>query len=207
MSIVGVADHISQEHILREIMRRDPGAFFITEENVNNLMFSSHLIGVRNLELLKANGAYIIDELDGTHNFIDGGNQWATVVGFVDEGLQHSVGAVYAPMASVLNRPQTSTLFYASRGSGSYIASDSRIFVGGKVVYGKLEVTQTEVKKVAELKKATMAVGIDATRTAKFPVNNKAFLEMGDGVGTTYGTAIACIILQLPYGYLPIYQR
>ena len=29
----------------------------------------------------------------------------------------------------------------------------------------------------------------------------------GDGVGTTYGTAIACIILQLPYGYLPICQR
>jgi len=30
---------------------------------------------------------------------------------------------------------------------------------------------------------------------------------MGDSVGTTYGTAIATIILQLPYGYLPIYQR
>jgi len=29
----------------------------------------------------------------------------------------------------------------------------------------------------------------------------------GDGVGTTYGTAMACIILQLPYGYLPICQR
>jgi len=29
----------------------------------------------------------------------------------------------------------------------------------------------------------------------------------GDGVGTTYGTAIATIILQLPYGYLPICQR
>ena len=29
----------------------------------------------------------------------------------------------------------------------------------------------------------------------------------GDGVGTTYGTAIATIILQLPYGYLPIFQR
>jgi hypothetical protein len=26
-------------------------------------------------------------------------------------------------------------------------------------------------------------------------------------VGTTYGTAIACVILQLPYAYLPIYQR
>jgi len=30
---------------------------------------------------------------------------------------------------------------------------------------------------------------------------------MGDGVGTTYGTAIALIILQLPYAYVPIYQR
>jgi len=29
----------------------------------------------------------------------------------------------------------------------------------------------------------------------------------GDGVGPTYGTAIACVILQLPYGYLPICQR
>jgi len=29
----------------------------------------------------------------------------------------------------------------------------------------------------------------------------------GDNVGTVYGTAIATIILQLPYGYLPIYQR
>jgi len=30
---------------------------------------------------------------------------------------------------------------------------------------------------------------------------------VGDGVGTTYGTAIALIILQLPYSYVPIYQR
>jgi squalene cyclase len=29
----------------------------------------------------------------------------------------------------------------------------------------------------------------------------------GDGVGTTYGTAIALTILQLPYAYLPIFQR
>jgi hypothetical protein len=29
----------------------------------------------------------------------------------------------------------------------------------------------------------------------------------GDGVGTVYGTAIGLIILQLPYKYLPIYQR
>ena len=30
---------------------------------------------------------------------------------------------------------------------------------------------------------------------------------MGDYIGQTYGTSIALIILQLPYKYLPIYQR
>ncbi|MEX2212846.1 MAG: prenyltransferase/squalene oxidase repeat-containing protein [Phycisphaeraceae bacterium] len=30
---------------------------------------------------------------------------------------------------------------------------------------------------------------------------------MGDGVGETYGSAIALIVLQLPYGHLPILQR
>jgi squalene cyclase len=29
----------------------------------------------------------------------------------------------------------------------------------------------------------------------------------GDGVGTTYGTALALTILQLPYALVPIYQR
>jgi squalene cyclase len=29
----------------------------------------------------------------------------------------------------------------------------------------------------------------------------------GDGVGSTYGTAIALVILQLPYAFVPIYQR
>jgi prenyltransferase beta subunit len=29
----------------------------------------------------------------------------------------------------------------------------------------------------------------------------------GDGVGQVYGTALACMLLQLPYKYLPIYQR
>ena len=29
----------------------------------------------------------------------------------------------------------------------------------------------------------------------------------GDGIGKAYGTAIALVILQLPYKYLPVYQR
>jgi hypothetical protein len=30
---------------------------------------------------------------------------------------------------------------------------------------------------------------------------------MGDYIGKTYGTSIALVILQLPYKYLPVYQR
>jgi hypothetical protein len=29
----------------------------------------------------------------------------------------------------------------------------------------------------------------------------------GEDVGPTYGTAVACFILQLPYGYLPVCER
>jgi hypothetical protein len=48
-----------------------------------------------------------------------------------------------------------------------------------------------------------------------FPKMRKELLDrqapdgswQGDYVGTVYGTALACMILQLPYGYLPVVQR
>jgi len=48
-----------------------------------------------------------------------------------------------------------------------------------------------------------------------YPVMSQRFMQTqnpdgswnGDSVGTTYGTAIATMILQLPFGYLPIVQR
>jgi hypothetical protein len=49
-----------------------------------------------------------------------------------------------------------------------------------------------------------------------FPATRDQLLQMqdkgegswdGDGIGKAYGTAIALIILQLPYKYLPVYQR
>jgi hypothetical protein len=48
-----------------------------------------------------------------------------------------------------------------------------------------------------------------------YPAMSKRLLDLqggdgswnGDNIGNTYGTAIACIILQLPYGYVPFVQR
>ena len=50
---------------------------------------------------------------------------------------------------------------------------------------------------------------------AYFPATRDQLLAMqggdgswnGDGIGAVYGTAIAAIILQLPFKYLPIFQR
>ena len=46
-----------------------------------------------------------------------------------------------------------------------------------------------------------------STRDAYVKNQQKDGSWMGDGLGPTYGTAIALVILQLPYKYLPIYQR
>jgi hypothetical protein len=46
-----------------------------------------------------------------------------------------------------------------------------------------------------------------ATRTQLLAMQSPEGFWNGDGVGTVYGTAIATIILQLPYKYLPIFQR
>jgi hypothetical protein len=49
-----------------------------------------------------------------------------------------------------------------------------------------------------------------------FPTTRDELLKMqnandgyweGDGIGRTYGTSIALIVLQLPYKFLPVYQR
>ena len=49
-----------------------------------------------------------------------------------------------------------------------------------------------------------------------FPATRDQLLKMqnkedgswhGDGIGKTYGTAIGLIVLQLPYKYLPVFQR
>ena len=49
-----------------------------------------------------------------------------------------------------------------------------------------------------------------------FPATRDQFLQsqvkedgswQGDGIGQAYGTAIALIVLQLPYKFLPVFQR
>ena len=46
-----------------------------------------------------------------------------------------------------------------------------------------------------------------ATRDKLIKLQDRDGSWPGDGIGKSYGTSIALVILQLPYKYLPIYQR
>ena len=78
----------------------------------------------------------------------------------------------------------------------------SRAFAGHRY-YGMLYMSQA------------MYLSSEENWQAYFPVIREELIRtqaangswMGDSVGTTYGTSIALVTLQLPYRYLPIYQR
>ena len=204
-SMVGVADYRSQKSILDVIMRRDLGAFFITEEAVNDPEFSNHLIRSHNLEMLKEHGAYVIDELDGTAGFVKGGAQWCISIGSVNEQLKHEAGAIYAPMLGLLNRPMASTLFYAGEGMGNRIDFATRIFENGKLVYDRVEHVEARVTKANSLKEAYLGFGIDCNHSSfkmdgkLIPnVTNKALTDICSSVRSS-ATTPSCA---LGLGYL-----
>jgi myo-inositol-1(or 4)-monophosphatase len=95
--------------------------------------FPTH--GIRGEEGAKTTGAadylWVIDPLDGTHNFIRGIALFGVCIGIVYKG-EHLAGAVYLPM--------TDELFYAERGSGAY-KNEEKIWVS----------------KTSELRQATLA--------------------------------------------------
>jgi histidinol-phosphatase len=54
---------------------------------------------------------WLIDPIDGTALFVEGGDQWATLIALVEDG---------DPVVGVVSRPATSTRWWASRGGGAF---------------------------------------------------------------------------------------
>lgn len=159
-AVVTPADYKSQEALLKVILGSDPEAYFITEEHVNNPHFAKRLIRKDTLELLMDNGAYIIDELDGTVSYRIGHYDWSVSVGFVNKDLKHIAGAIFAP------RIDSGTLYYGAEGIGSFVKS------GG-------ETKEARVTSTKDLKDAYVLLGIDSFLT-KYPVHNSLLTVLGD---------------------------
>ncbi|MCP5050251.1 MAG: inositol monophosphatase [bacterium] len=103
--MVSIVDMKSQEAILEVLEDQFPGYGIITEEKSNTVD-----PGRKN---------WIIDPLDGTHNFISGLPFSGVSIGLV-EGDEFQLGVIFFPMEE--------RLYYAVRGEGAYL-NDEKIKV------------------------------------------------------------------------------
>ena len=107
---VSVADREVEAFIRDEIERAFPGDGFLGEETA-----ASFAGGAERL--------WIVDPIDGTHNFLRGVRFWNVSIAWVENGVR-TLGAVYDPAHD--------ELFHARRGGGAFCsgaAGDARIRV------------------------------------------------------------------------------
>lgn len=129
-------------------------------------------------------------------------------------GIQYSLGSGGGPRLPI-SAAAVATLYNAGQFDspiavdclkyvwGQFQASDSFNKGGGHAFYTHLYASQG------------FYMAGDAYWDAYFPRTRDQLIGMqagdgswvGDGIGQVYGTAIAVIILQLPYKYLPVFQR
>ena len=196
-AIVTPADFISQETILSVLRKEDPNAYFITEEQVKSPRFIQRLVRPSNLELVRRNGVYIIDELDGSSTYEKGHHEWSISVGYVDRKLVHTAGAIFAPDI------RGGTLFFASRGNGSFFAEMERTMIidssrnsdEPKIDF-RWNVRKAEVSKVSSIKNAYVIVGPD-NFLSKYKVHSEALKILGDNTRTMNGTGSCALSLGL----------
>jgi myo-inositol-1(or 4)-monophosphatase len=162
-SVSTPADYKSQKAILLELKKYDPEALLITEEHVKEDAFIKRLITRGALQRIGSSRVYIIDELDGTSSYAAGHYEWSVSVGCVDR-LNHTAGAVFAP------KIDGGTLFYASKGNGSFIKDKK----------GKRQIQVAD----RELKDAYIVSGVDCF-LPEYPIHNKLLTLLGNKVRTT----------------------
>jgi myo-inositol-1(or 4)-monophosphatase len=101
---VSEVDRLAEAEIIRELKRAFPRDAFLAEE--------SGAIG-------KARNTWVIDPLDGTHNYLRGFPHFCTSIGLVENG-EPTLGVIYDPLRD--------ELFTADRGNGAFL-NDRRIRV------------------------------------------------------------------------------
>ncbi|NCT68945.1 MAG: inositol monophosphatase [Rhodanobacteraceae bacterium] len=102
---VSEVDRLAETEIIRELKRAYPRDAFLAEE--------SGAIG-------KARNTWVIDPLDGTHNYLRGFPHFAVSIGLLENG-EPTLGVIYDPLRD--------ELFTADKGNGAYL-NDRRIRVG-----------------------------------------------------------------------------
>lgn len=104
MDFASEVDRMAEAEIIKELKRAYPGHAFLAEE--------SGAIG-------KAPQTWVIDPLDGTHNYLRGIPHFCVSIAMLEKGV---------PVYAVIFDPLRDELFTASKGDGAYL-NDRRIRV------------------------------------------------------------------------------
>lgn len=126
---VSAADKKAEAIIVEELMKARPGFSFLLEEGGE-------------IKGTDPDSRFIVDPLDGTHNFLRGIPYWSITIGLEQRG-EIVAGIVYNPV--------TDELYYADKGTGAFLNSR------------RLRVSQRK-----ELGDAMMLVGIPANGYGDF---------------------------------------
>ncbi len=98
LDFVTCADLKAEDYILKQLQKAYPDDSILSEER--------GMIG-KSTERL-----WMVDPLDGTKNFKEGGDSFSVLIGLCDHG---------APVLGVVYVPATNTLYYAEKGRGAYM--------------------------------------------------------------------------------------
>lgn len=99
-SPVSEADFAVDAFLREKLMAARPDYGWLSEETADNS------------ERLSARRVFVVDPIDGTRNFIEGGDFWCVSIGVVEAG---------APISGVLQCPVRKQRFWARKGEGSFL--------------------------------------------------------------------------------------
>lgn len=99
-SISTEADKRISDFVRNEISKGFPKDGFLEEESADSL------------ERLTKNCVWIIDSLDGSTIYNNGGNDFCFLGGYVENGI---------PQIGVINEPQNNRMFFSQKGRGAYV--------------------------------------------------------------------------------------
>lgn len=108
---------------------------------------------------------WIVDPIDGTTAFANGGNEWCIGVALIENG---------APLLSVIYRPVVEEFYWAARGAGAF-CNTARLATRDTV-----QLAGSEIMATGKAAKHFVAAGITASRTYMPLLMRLAFVASGN---------------------------
>jgi fructose-1,6-bisphosphatase/inositol monophosphatase family enzyme len=175
-AVVSGADYRSQRAVLEVLAAFRADSWVVCEEAVTERVAGLRIGDDLPVTEFGRQGAFFVDELDGSSSFATGHYEWSVSVAYVD-ALVHRAAAVYAPAIG------GGWLFQASRGQGAFLASQGTAPVPLRV-------------SPARMRDAYVLVGPDML-LGRYPLHNRLAVVVADACRTMNASGSCALALGL----------